>query len=374
MLDYILLKIILLSGYLVSAAVLSTGNVESIGGNEYGIGPDQDTLIYPDESHFRNIRQLTYGGDNAEAYWSYDDSKLVFQSTNPEREVDCDQIFIYDLKQCGSREYVPEMVSSGLGRTTCSYFLPGDSLFLYASTHKHLKACPPKPARRQDGKYVWPIYESYDIYLADLRGNILRTLTDSPGYDAEATVSPKGDKIVFTSIRSGDLELYTMNIDGTGLRQITNQLGYDGGAFFSPDGTKLVFRASRPKTSAEISEYKELLEQGLVMPTEMEIFICNADGSGLKQITRLGKANWCPFFHPSGEKIIFSSNHATERGFPFNLYLINIDGTGLEQITHDGVFDAFPVFSNDGTKLVFSSNRYNNGTHDTNLFLVDWTD
>lgn len=374
MLNYIIFKIILFSGYFITASVFPAENVQPVNERIYPVSPDKDTLIYTDESHFRNMRQLTYGGDNAEAYWSYDDSKLVFQYTNPEREVDCDQIFIYDLKQCGSREYFPEMVSTGRGRTTCSYFLPGDSLFLYASTHKDSKACPPKPARRHDGKYVWPIYASYDIYLADLKGNILRTLTDSPGYDAEATVSPKGDKIVFTSIRSGDLELYTMNIDGTDLRQITNQLGYDGGAFFSPDGTKLVFRASRPKTSAEISEYKELLEQGLVMPTEMEIFICNADGSGLRQVTRLGKANWCPFFHPSGEKIIFSSNHATELGFPFNLYLINIDGTGLEQVTHDGIFDAFPVFSNDGTKLVFSSNRNNNGTHDTNLFLVDWTD
>jgi len=199
-------------------------------------------------------------------------------------------------------------------------------------------------------------------------------LTDEPGYDAEATLNPAGDLIVFTSIRSGDLELYTMNIDGSNVKQVTSGLGYDGGAFFSPDGTKLIFRASRPKTEDDIKEYKDLLSQGLVKPTEMELYVCNIDGSDLKQITKLGKANWAPFFHPSGEKIIFASNHKSERGFPFNLYMINIDGTGLEQITFDSQFDSFPMFSYDGKKLVFSSNRNNGGTRDTNLFLAEWVE
>jgi Tol biopolymer transport system component len=222
------------------------------------------------------------------------------------------------------------------------------------------------------GKYIWPIYDTYDIFTADLNGKQLKQLTYEPGYDAEPTVSPKGDKIVFTSTRSGDLELYTMNIDGTDVKQITFDLGYDGGAFFSPDGSKLVFRASRPKTPEEIKEYKDLLAQGLVQPTNMEIYVCNADGSDLKQITNLGNANWAPFFHPSGQKIIFSSNHKSHRSF--NLFMINLDGTGLEQITYDSVFDAFPMFSFDGKKLIFSSNRNNNGTRDTNLFIADWVD
>ncbi|HOO10356.1 MAG TPA: hypothetical protein PKW06_10495, partial [Cyclobacteriaceae bacterium] len=195
-----------------------------------------------------------------------------------------------------------------------------------------------------------------------------------PGYDAEATVSPKGDKIVFTSLRTGDLELFTMNIDGTDVRQVTHELGYDGGAFFSPDGTKLIFRSSRPKTDEEIKVYKDLLAEGLVMPTNMELYICNVDGSDLRQLTNLGKANWCPFFHPSGEKVIFASNYETERGFPFNLYMINVDGSGLERITHDDTFDAFPMFSSDGKYLVFSSNRNNGGTRDTNLFVAEWVD
>ena len=210
--------------------------------------------------------------------------------------------------------------------------------------------------------------------MADLKGNIIDQLTDEPGYDAEATVSRQGDKIVFTSDRSGDLELYTMNIDGSDVKQITNELGYDGGAFFSPDGTKLVFRSSRPSTDEEKAEYKQLLSEGLVAPTNMELYICNVDGSDLRQITNLGKANWAPFFHPSGEKIIFSSNHAGARGFEFNLFMINLDGTGLEQITYDSVFDAFPMFSNDGKQIVFSSNRNNGGTRDTNLFVADWVE
>ena len=331
-----------------------------------------DKVKYEKEAHFKNIRQLTFGGDNAEAYWSFDDRKLIFQATNQNWNAECDQIFITDVATSNMKNTPPELVSTGHGRTTCSYFLPGDTTILYASTHEHDAACPHKPPREIDGNYVWPVYDSYDIYVADLNGNILSQLTDEPGYDAEATVSPKGDKIVFTSLRTGDLELFTMNIDGSDVRQVTDQLGYDGGAFFSPDGTKLVFRASRPKTEAEVKKYKDLLDQGLVMPTEMEIFVCDVDGSNLRQVTDLGKANWSPFFHPSGEKIIFSSNHAAERGFKFNLFMIDADGNNLRQISYDNVFDAFPVFSNDGKYLVFSSNRNNGGTYDTNLFLVEW--
>lgn len=329
---------------------------------------------YPQEKHFKNIRQLTFGGDNAEAYWSFDDSRLIFQATFEKWGAECDQIFITNVHSDDMKNNRPMLVSTGHGRTTCSYFLPGDTTILYASTHEHDAACPHKPPREIDGNYVWPIYDSYDIFVADLNGNILKRLTEYEGYDAEATVSPKGDKIVFTSIRSGDLELFTMNIDGSEVKQITHELGYDGGAFFSPDGSKLVFRSSRPKTPEEVKKYKDLLNDGLVMPTNMEIYVCDVDGSNLVQVTTLGNANWSPFFHPSGEKIIFSSNHAGDHGYKFNLYMVNIDGSGLEQITYDSVFDAFPVFSNDGKYLVFSSNRNNGGTHDTNLFLAEWED
>jgi len=332
----------------------------------------QDTLRYSQEVHLKNIKQLTFGGDNAEAYWSFDNKKVVFQATNKRWGVDCDQIYYFDFSK--TYKDTPPLLSTGLGRTTCSYFMPDNKSIVYGSTHEENASCPHVPERREDGKYVWPIYETFEIYHSDLKGNILKKLTDSPGYDAEATVSPKGDKIVFTSIRSGDLELYTMNLDGSDVRQITSELGYDGGAFFSPDGTKLIFRASRPKTPEAIKEYKDLLAQGLVMPTEMELYVCNVDGSDMRQLTNLGKANWAPFFHPSGQKVIFSSNHHAPRGYQFNLFMINLDGTGLKQITFDKTFDAFPMFSFDGKRIIFSSNRFNGGNRDTNLFVAEWVE
>lgn len=331
-----------------------------------------DTLIYPEEKHFKNIQQVTFGGDNAEAYWSFDDTQMVFQSNYKGWGMECDQMFLMNVGET-FKDTQPPMISTGMGRTTCAYFLPDNKHYVYGSTHLANKECPEVPLRK-NGNYVWPVYDSFDIFVSDLEGNITQQLTTEKGYDAEATVSPKGDKIVFTSTRSGDLELYTMNLDGSQVQQITDELGYDGGAFFSPDGTKIIFRASRPKTPEDIKKYKDLLADGLVEPTEMELFICNADGSDLKQITRLGNANWSPFFHPSGEKILFSSNFEAERGFPFNLYLIDIDGKNLERVTHGETFDAFPVFSNDGKKLAFSSNRNNGGGRDTNLFIAEWVD
>ena len=330
-----------------------------------------ENLQYDKEKHLKNITQLTFGGDNAEAYFSFDDTKLVFQSNYEKWGLDCDQIFYTEIKNSNMKNEMPKIISTGLGRTTCAYFMPGDTTIIYASTHLENAQCPHVP-EKTDGKYVWPIYDSYDIFISDLDGNIVKQLTNEIGYDAEATVSPLGDKIVFTSMRTGDLELFTMDIDGKNIKQVTFQLGYDGGAFFSPDGKKLIFRSSRPKTENEIKEYKKLLNEGLVKPTEMELYTCNVDGSELKQITNLGKANWAPFFHPSGKKVIFSSNHKSKRGFPFNLYMINIDGTELKQITFDESFDAFPMFSYNGKKLVFSSNRNNNGTRSTNLFIADW--
>ncbi len=336
--------------------------------NKYG----EDSLIYEQEKHFKNIRQLTFGGDNAEAYWSFDDKMLVFQSNNRNWGVECDQIFTMD-PWADKVELKAPMVSTGKGRTTCSYYFPDNQTIVYASTHEGGDACPPPPPPNA-GHYVWPIYADFDIYITRDGGQTTEKLISGPGYDAEATVSPKGDKIVFTSTRSGDLELYTANLDGSEITQITDELGYDGGAFFSPDGSKIIFRASRPKTDEAVKTYKDLLARGLVQPTEMELFMCNADGSDLKQITDLGNANWAPFFHPGGEKVIFSSNHKSKRGFPFNLFMINTDGSGLEQITYDDAFDSFAMFSNDGKHIVFASNRNNGDTRDTNIFVADWVE
>lgn len=331
--------------------------------------------LQANEPHLKNLRQLTFGGDNAEAYFSFDGTHLSMQSNNKAWGLKCDQIFSVDIeKAAGDSTYRPSLISTGKGRTTCAYYLPDNKHILFASTHEGGDACPPEPEPRKDGKYLWSIYPSYDIYVSDLSGKIVKKLTDRPGYDAEAVVSPKGDKIVYTSDVSGDLELWTMDLDGSNKKQITFGLGYDGGAFFSPDGTKLVFRASRPKTEQEQAEYKELLKQSLVAPTNMEIYVCNVDGSEMRQITNLGKANWAPYFHPSGKKIMFSSNHASPRGYNFHLYLINLDGTGLEQVTTESIFNAFAVFSPDGKRVVFSSNRDNGGTRDTNVFIADWQD
>ncbi|HRP89801.1 MAG TPA: M20/M25/M40 family metallo-hydrolase [Edaphocola sp.] len=324
------------------------------------------------EQNLKNITQLTFGGDNAEAYFSPNGKMLTMQVTNPALGAHCDQIYIYDLMKQPSQKNL-ELVSTGLGRTTCSFFMPDGQHVIYASTHLADKACPPKPEPRKDGKYLWPIYPEFDIFVADLKGNIVKQLTNEVGYDAEAVLSPDGKYIVFTSTRSGDLELYRMDVDGSNVKQLTTQLGYDGGAFFSPDSKKLVFRSSRPKTAEEIKEYKDLLNQGLVAPTNMEIYTMNIDGSDLKQITHLGKANWSPYFHPSGKKILFSSNHHSTKGYDFQIYSIDTDGTNLKQITYESEFNAFPMFSPDGKKLVFSSNRDGVG-HETNVFIADWVD
>lgn len=332
-----------------------------------------DTIHYEAEKHLANITQLTWGGDNAEAYFSFDGSMLTFQSNNPAWGLECDQIYAFNWSDDSASLAKPTEISNGLGRTTCAYFMPGDSTILYASTFAGNNQCPPAPEHTSDA-YVWPIYEDFDIYVSNLKGEIVDTLVSGPGYDAEATLSPNGDLVVFTSIRTGDLELFTCDINGENVHQVTNGLGYDGGAFFSPDGTKLIFRSSRPQTEEEIAKYTGLLEKGLVEPTEMELYICNVDGSELTKITDLGNANWAPYFHPSGEKVLFSTNHHSEKGYPFNIFMLDLNTQELEQITFDNVFDSFPMFSPDGKKLVFASNRNNGGTRNTNLFIADWVE
>lgn len=329
-----------------------------------------DTLRYPEEVHLKNVRQLTFGGDNAEAYWSFDGKSLVFQRKHEPSGVMCDQIFIGNIPAEGE-SFSFNLVSTGKGRTTCSYYLPGDSTILYASTHLGSDACPEDPDKTLG--YVWALYSNFEIFIADTKGNIKEQLTNNKFYDAEATTSPTENKIVYTSTKSGDIELYVLDLDTRKEIQVTNELGYDGGAFFSPDGKKLVWRSSRPETPEDVKKYKDLLAKGLVEPSDMELYISDIDGSNKVKVTSLGGANWAPFFHPSGQKLIFSSNHTTKM-FPFNLFMVNLDGTGLEQITFDETFDSFPMFSPDGKYLVFSSNRNNGGTRDTNMFLAEWVD
>jgi TolB protein len=338
-------------------------------------GQPGDSLLYAEEVHFKNIRQLTFGGDNAEAYWSYDGQQLVFQRTSPKHGVPCDQIFAGRVPTSDAEPFSFKRISNGKGRTTCAFFYPSNRFVVYASTHLVHDTCPPVPDRKANGnRYIWPIYPEFDIFKATTDGKIVQQLTTTPGYDAEATISPDGKKMIFTSMRDGDLELYTCDIDGKNVKRITNALGYDGGAWFSPDGSKIVWRASRPKTEEETKDYKELLARNLVAPTNMEVYVANADGSDMRQVTTLGQANWAPNFTPDGKRIIFCSNHEYKRGFPFNMYLINLDGSGLVKISRDKGFDAFPMFSPDGKKIAFCSNRNNGGTRDTNIFIADWVE
>ncbi|MFT3911032.1 MAG: hypothetical protein QM737_16555 [Ferruginibacter sp.] len=337
------------------------------------VAPPSDTILFPGETHFANVQQLTFGGDNAEAYFSFDGKYLIFQRTDPKLGIKCDQIWMGKIPENPGEKFEPKLVSTGTGRTTCSYFYPDGKHILYGSTHLGSADCPPIPDRSKHGnKYIWAVYESFDIFKADTNGHIIKQLTNTKGYDAEATFSPKGDKILFTSMRDGDLDLYTMDPDGKHVKRITNTLGYDGGAWFSPDGKKIIWRASRPKTEAEIKEYKDLLAENLVAPTHMEVWIANADGTDAHQVTNLEQANWAPNFTPDGKHFIFCSNHEYKRGFPFNMYIADLDGSNVQKISRDKGFDAFPMFSPDGKKFVFCSNRNNGGTHDTNIFIADW--
>ena len=324
-----------------------------------------DTLTLPAERpYLSNMRQLTFGGENAEGYFSFDESRFIFQRTLPEKGDSCDQIYIYTLANDNMRR-----VSTGYGRTTCSYFLPGDSTILYASTHLSDSACPPPPDYSKG--YVWALYPGYDIFLADTNGTIIGQLTDSPGYDAEATVSPTGDRIVFTSTRTGDLELFSMNLDGSNVQQLTNSPGYDGGAFYSWDGKEIVYRASKPE-GEKLTEYQALLKENMIRPGALEIHVMNADGTNVRQLTNNGAANFGPFWHPDGDHIIFSSNMDDPKGREFDLYMIRKDGTGLTRITHTPEFDGFPMFTRDGKKLIFASNRHNGKEGETNLFICDF--
>jgi TolB protein len=324
--------------------------------------PPAGGLSYPGEDHLANIRQLTFGGENAEAYFSADGTELIFQSTRDGRQCDA----IYRMKADGSDV---RMVSSGKGRTTCSFIAPDGKSIIYASTHLAGDACPPKPDYSHG--YVWPVYKSYDIFRADPEGGHLVRLTDTDGYDAEGVYSPQGDKILFTSARTGDLELFMMNPDGSGVEQLTHEPGYDGGGFFSRDGQWIVWRASRP-TGKELEEYRTLLGQGLVRPHSLEIYIMNLRERRPIQLTHNGAANFAPYWHPDGRHVIFASNMADPEGRDFDLYLIDILTRKTERVTHYAGFDGFPMFSYDGKKLVFASNRNGKVKDETNIFVADW--
>ena len=316
------------------------------------------------ESHLQNIRQLTFGGQNAEAYFSYDASRLIFQSTRDSLE--CDAIFRMNADGSNVR-----MVSSGAGATTCAFIAPDGRSIIYASTHLGGDSCPPKPDMSKG--YVWALYDSYDIFKADPEGENIVRLTETPGYDAEAVYSPLGDKIIFTSVRTGDLELFLMDPDGGNVEQVTDLPGYDGGAFFSYDGEWICWRASRP-TGDDLAEYRQLLAEGLIRPSKLDIYVMNLSDRKPIRLTDNGAANFGPYFHPDGKRVIFASNLADPQGRNFDLHMVDVATKKVERITYNETFDGFPMFSHDGTKLVFCSNRDNNIRGETNVFIADWVD
>lgn len=324
-----------------------------------------DSLLFPGERHLRNPRQLTFEGNNAEAYFSRDGRKIIFQ-----RQVDgqnaCDQQFVMNVDGSGLRR-----VSNGKGRTTCGYFYDDDRRILYSSTHEHSPECPTPPDHSQG--YVWPLGR-FEIYSQPLQGGDPTRLTNNGAYNAEATVATDGSRVIFTSTRDGDIELYTMNPDGSDVRRVTHRVGYDGGAFFSRDGRRIVWRAQYPETAADTADYRRLLGQRLVRPSRLELWVADADGSNARQVTSLGGANFAPFFHPDGERIIFASNHENPRGRNFDLYIVGVDGSGLERVTASPDFDGFPMFSPDGRQLVFASNRNARIEGETNIFIADWVE
>lgn len=340
-----------------ACALVETCRAREAGAQPARLAPD------PRERRLASLRQLTFGGQNAEAYFDWTGTRLIFQSTRP--PFGCDQIFT--MRDDGSDV---RLVSTGRGRTTCAFFFPDGRRFIYASTHLAAAGCPPPPDR--SGGYVWPIYPSYEIFAADVDGGAPRRLTDNVGYDAEGAVSPDGSRIVFTSLRQGDLDLYTMNADGGDVRRLTDRPGYDGGPFFSWDGRSIVYRAAYPDTAAERDEYRELLRRSLVRPRRLEIYLMRADGTGVRQITRNGAASFAPFLHPNGEQVVFSSNLHDPTGRTFALYLANVDGGGLERVTFTESFASFPMFSRDGARLVFCGSRNATSPREMNVFIADW--
>jgi Tol biopolymer transport system component len=331
------------------------------------ISCQQQQYQFKSETHLRNIRMLTNSGENAEAYFSFDESRLIYQSKHGSYK--CDQIFSMALDGLNKN-----LLSTGYGKTTCAYFLPDNEHYIYASTHGADSACPPPPDYSQG--YVWNVYSSFELYIANINDKNPSLLRPAPGYDAEATISPLGDKIVFTSQRNGDLDIYTMNLDGSELHQLTDELGYDGGPFFSWDGTKIVYRAYHPNTDQEKVRYRELLADEMIEPGNFQIWVMDADGANKRQVTHNEYANFAPFFHPDNKRIIFSSNlNSPNRREPdFNLWMINENGEGLEKITFFDEFDGFPMFTRDARYLVFASNRFNLQPRETNIFLAEWVD
>lgn len=318
----------------------------------------------PGEVHLKNVRQLTFGGQNAEAYLDVAGKRLIYQS-NQSDYVD-EQVLTMNLDGSGKR-----IVSTGKGRCTCAYFIPRSNRIMFSSTHATQPGA--QPSVDMSKGYVWMVNEHYALYSAKEDGSDLKPVIVKPGaYVAETTISPDGKYMVWTSDFEGDLEIYRSNIDGTNIKRLTNDIGYDGGPFISWDGKHIVYRRTHFTGTESVSDYKDLLNKHLVRPTAMDIWIMDADGKNKRQLTDMPGASFAPFMTPDNTGVIFSSNWEDPKGRNFDLYLLNLKSKKLERITQAPGFDGFPMFSKDGKKLVFASNRNATKPRETNVFIADW--
>ncbi|NQV29761.1 MAG: PD40 domain-containing protein [Candidatus Marinimicrobia bacterium] len=331
----------------------------------------QEVIIVKQPFGLSNVEQLTFVGDNGEAYWGPKGEEIIFQSKRDGNA--CDKIYIMNADGSNQR-----MVSPDVGAHTCSYFSIDKERIIFASTFGVVDSCPPRP-KPQGNKYLWSLFP-YDIYSSKPDGTDLVRIRENAGYDAEPTVSYLTGKVIFTSEIDDDLELFTMNIDGSDVNRLTNHLGYDGGPYFSPDAQKIVWRAWYPETPEDTLRWQENMALNQVEAVPLDIYSMDADGKNIIRLTNNGATNWAPSWHPNGRQVVFSSNmddwndEVKAYGHNFELYMINLDGSGLVRLTNNTFFDSFPMFSPDGKSMAFASNRDAENPRATHIFKAEWND
>jgi Tol biopolymer transport system component len=318
--------------------------------------------LYYGEDHLTKVTQLTFTGENTQASFSPDNKNIIFQSTR--NRLRCDAIF--RMHSDGSDI---SQISSGKGIASSAVISPDNNSIIYSSTQKVDYQCPSKPEYSK--AYSWLLYSSYDLFKDELTGGSDERIIKSSSYDGGAVYSPKGDKIIFSSGRTGDLELYIANSDGNNVKQLTNIDGYDGDAVFSRDGKYIVWRASRPKGN-DLHDYRYQLSQGIIKEGKFEIFMMKLAGGKPIQLTNNGATNFSPSFDPNSNNIIFSSNMSQKDGRNYDIYTLNLKTRKLERITYYSGFDGYPVFSSDGKKLLFTSSRNFRYKAEKNIFIVNW--
>ena len=282
---------------------------------------------FAQESNLKNLRQLTFGGDNAEAYFSPDGKNLTLQITNPQFGIECDQIYLLDLQKENHSPEDLKLISTGYGRTTCSFFMPDGKHILYASTHEGGHACP-APPKSTDGKYLWAIYPEFDIYVADLNGNVVKQLTNSPGYDAEAVVSPDGKKIIMSFAQEGNSDIYTMDIKTRVVEKLTDHPSIDTSPSYSPDGSYITFNSDR-------SGFQQ-------------IYTMKSDGTNVKRISFGEGLYGTPVWSPRGDLIAFTKLYRNK----FYIGVMRSDGSG-ERLLTENYYQEAPSWAPNGRVLVF---------------------